>query len=160
MLTYSVTFLYLNSSNTTSYIRLMTAEGLLVSDLLLETFVLLFVLPCISYASIAVMAGSCSDLNFWCSRISDLAFSNNDERMSSSIGSIIITKIELLGIWKKRNSWKWLFQMMAIILFVCCTFYVTYGRTPGRYNLLYARVRYKRNTYYEIFTITSQHDTH
>ena len=121
-----------NFSNSTSYIRLATAEGLLVSDLLLETFVLLFVLPLISYASIAVMASSCTDLNFWCSRISDLCFSNNDESMSSSIGPVLISKLELIGIWRKRNSWKWLFQIVAITFFACCMFYVTYGRTPGR----------------------------
>ena len=119
-------------SNTTSYIRLATAEGLLVSDLLLEAFVLLFVLPCISYLSIGVMTKSCNDLNFWCSRIHDLGSSHDDGQMSSSIGTILISRLDLLAIWRKRNSWKWLVQITMIIFFVCCIFYVTYGRTPGR----------------------------
>ena len=119
-------------SNTTSYIRLATAEGLLVSDLLLETFVLLFVLPVISYASIAVMANSCLDLNFWCSRIHDLGFSHDNDHMDPPIGTVLISRLDLLAIWRKRNSWKWLVQVIMIVFFVCCTFYVTYGRTPGR----------------------------
>lgn len=109
-----------------------TAEGLLVSDLLLETFVLLFVLPSISYGSIAVMSNTCLDINFWCSRIHDLGFSNEDGQMSPPIGTILISRLDLLAIWRKRNSWKWLVQIIMITFFVCCTFYVTYGRTPGR----------------------------
>ena len=115
-----------------SYIRLATAEGLLVSDLLLETFVLLFTLPFISYASLATVAQSCMDINFWNSRIADLGLFNDYGKASSSIGSVLISKIELLGIWRRRNSWKWLLQIVAIIFFACCMFYVTYGRTPGR----------------------------
>ena len=128
-----ITILFvLNYSNTTSYVRLATAEGLLVSDLLLETFLLLFILPIISYSSIGVMSASCFDLNCLCSRIANLAHPNIGEKVSSSVGSMLLSKMELEGIWKKRNSWKWLFQVSFIVLFVCCTFYVSYGRTPGR----------------------------
>ena len=79
----------LNYSDTTSYIRLATAEGLLVSDLLLETFVLLFILPVISYVNIFVMSDCCFDLNCLCSRVANLAHPNVCEEKSSSVGSVL-----------------------------------------------------------------------